>query len=309
MSKPSPILYFRLAIIAFFVLCISLLCIQAEAQEQQPVKKYYDDSKKGWWWYEKIPEKSKEEKKEDKKTAAVPPVEAKPPEIKLPSIKDYTPERLWSMHPDEFEPLLKRFHRKAIMNPNEENMYEYLVIYDIARRKALAVANVQMAMMQKHPEFNTGNEYPVASPGRNAYTRETGKEISKKISEGRQDFALIYFYSDSCGYCKEQSNILGFFTDKHKWEIKKIDINASPQIALRFNVERVPYLMLIYRGSKEHFPVAAGVIAMDDMEDRIFRGMRLLTGEIKMDEYSIYDFQKGGTFDTNKYKSPAPEQR
>jgi conjugal transfer pilus assembly protein TraF len=33
------------------------------------------------------------------------------------------------------------------------------------------------------------------------------------------------------------------------------------------------------------------------MEDKIYRGIRLLAGEITPQEYSIYDFQKGGAFD------------
>ena len=282
-----------------FSLCFSL-CLPAyvlgagEAVSAQPEqKKYYDDLKRGWYWYEKTPEKPKETKegKEEKALAR-----------KLPSLKDYTTGELWNMHPDDFRKLLDDFHKKAVMKPTEENMYEYLVVYDIARRKALAVTNVQMAMMQKHPELNVGSDYPVAAPGRSAYTRETGREITDKIAGGRHDYGLVYFYADDCGYCTEQGNILKYFIDRYGWETKKINVNESPRVASRFNVENVPSLMLIYKGSNNYFPVSAGVVSLNDMEERIYRGMRLLAGETTMEDYSIYDFQRGGAFDTGRYR-------
>ena len=202
------------------------------------------------------------------------------------------------MYPDDFQAVLTEFHKKAVMNPTEENMYEYLTVYDIARRKSLAVANVQMAMMQKYPEFNVGNEYPVVTPGRSAYVRQTISEVKNKISGGKNDYGLIYFYSDGCEFCAEQSNILKYFIEKYGWEVKNINIHENSGIAARFNVEMVPYIMLIYRKSGDYLPVSTGVISLSDMEEKVYRGMRLLAGEITSQEYSTYDFQKGGSFDT-----------
>jgi len=275
--------------------------LTSDPSAQPEQKTYYDDRKRGWYWYERIPEKPKEakEKQEPKQEQKQ---EQKIVTRKLPSLKEYPTEQLWNMHPDDFQKVLSEFHKKAVMKPTEENMYEYLVVYDIARRKSLAVANVQTAMMQKHPEFNVGSDYPIVAPGRGAYTRATNKEIANKITSGKNDFGLIYFYADNCEYCIEQNNILKYFIDKYKWETKKIEVNTNPRIASRFNVETVPYLMLIYKKSDDYFPVSSGVISVNDMEERIYRGMRLLAGEITMDEYSIYDFQKGGTFDTKKFR-------
>ena len=302
----------QLCFLLCFLLCFSL-CLPAyvlgagEAVSAQPEqKKYYDDLKRGWYWYEKAPEKPKEAKKEKERKERKEGKEGKEEKAlarKLPSLKDYTTGELWNMHPDDFRKLLDDFHKKAIMKPTEENMYEYLMVYDIARRKALAVTNVQMAMIQKHPELNVGSDYPVAAPGRSAYTRETGREITDRIAGGRHDYGLVYFYADACGYCTEQGNILKYFIDRYGWETKKINVNESPRMASRFNVGNVPSLMLIYKGSDDYFPVSAGVVSLNDMEERIYRGMRLLAGETTMEDYSIYDFQRGGAFDTGRYKT------
>ncbi|HBL23353.1 MAG TPA: conjugal transfer protein TraF [Deltaproteobacteria bacterium] len=250
-------------------------------------REFYKDHKRGWYWYEKdkVPRK-REEKKEEK---------AK--QHRIPSLKDYAAEALWNMHPDDFQPLLLDFQKKAVMNPSEENVREYYVIQDIARRKSLAFANSASFIMQKYPELNVATDYPTATPGRGALTRLQADEIRAKLVSARSDFGLIYFYSPSCQYCVEQGRIVDMFRDRHGWEVKKVNRDDNPQLAEMFNVKMVPYILLVYRYGKDAIPVSAGVIALSEMEEKIYRGVRLVSKEITPEEYSTYDFQRGGPFD------------
>ena len=113
----------------------------------------------------------------------------------------------------------------------------------------------------------------------------------------RDDFGLLFFYSPTCEYCEEQEQIMRYFEDRYGWEIKRIDFTQESTLADMFGVTIVPTILLVYRNSKEAIPVSAGVISLSEMEDKIYRGIRLLAGEITPEEYSIYDFQKGGGFD------------
>lgn len=270
--------------------------LSSEKKNINTTKKYYDDSKRGWYWYEDPPPKEKDEqKKEEKKEIK----EAK----KIPSLEDYTTDQLWNMHPDEFSKLLNEIHKKAVQYPTEENMYEYLLIQDIARRKSLAVANVQMAMTQKYPEFDVGKDYPLATPGRNVYIQQTTGEIENKIQNSRDDFGLIFFYSPACKYCHEQAKINQFFYDKYKWEIKNVDITKNNNVSRIFNIETVPYIILVYKyNSQDYIPITAGVSSLDEMESKIFRGIKLLAKEDTIENYSKYNFQKGTTQDTTIYQ-------
>ncbi len=173
---------------------------QAEAAvpPDKQVSDYYKDAKKGWYWYEKQPVKP-ERKDEDKKQTA---------KRKLPSLKDYTMEDLWNMHPDDFQPLLKEFHKKAVQAPTEDNVRDYYTVQDVARRKSLAYTNVTGMVMQKYPELSVGTDYPTAIPGRNALVRQQTTEIHQRILRARDDYGLIYFYSPDCQYCLEQDGIL-----------------------------------------------------------------------------------------------------
>ena len=174
-------------LILFFSLCLLPFPSGASETKANEEGTYYRDSKHGWWWYEKDPEKLEEEKKDE------PPSTVKPK--KLPSLKDYSMKELWNMHPDEFEPLLKGFLKKAVQSPTEENVKEYYVVTDVARRKSLAFTNVAAFVWQKYPELSTAKDYPVAAPGRNAFVRQSLTEVETTIRNAQADFALLYFFS------------------------------------------------------------------------------------------------------------------
>lgn len=262
----------------------------------QEVRNYYSDVKRGWWWYEKLPEKEKQKEEE--------PVQEEKPVRKLPSLKDYTEEQLWNMHPDDFQALLMEFMKKAVQFPTVENVTEYYTMQDIARRKALAFTNVAAYVVDTNPQLNVGKDYPVAVPGRTMTVKQQFSEIESIIRSSRDDFALIYFYSPTCPYCEVQSGINKYFVEKYGWQIKGIDVTANSTIASRFGVTTTPTMIMIYKKSQDYQPVSMGVISMDELERKVYRGMRLLKGEITPEEYSLYEFQRGSTFDPRSFKLP-----
>ena len=221
-------------------------------------------------------------------------------------MKDYTVEQLMDMHPDDFQALLMDFQKKAVWRPMPENVEEYYYIQDIARRKALAFTNVVGYVMQKNPALSLSKDYPTAMPGQNALVRTRKSEMDERIARAQGDYGLLFFYSPTCEYCREQEKIVQYFETQYGWEVKRIDFTRERGLADMFGVTIVPTILLVYRGSKDAIPVSAGVIAADEMEEKIYRGVRLLAGEITPQEYNIYDFQKGGGFDVT---APAAKER
>jgi len=253
---------------------------------------YYRDTKKGWWWYQDPPrEEKKEERKEEPKQ-----VEKR---HRIPAMKDYTPEQLWSMHPDDFQALLMDFQKKAVMKLDEESTMEYLTMQDIARKRSLAYANVAAYVQQKNPAL-TLPEYSLATPGMAAATRMRTNEMESRIRQAENDFALLYFHSPDCEFCRAQDGILRFFQERYGWHVRGFDVNRNANLAARFNVTTTPYIILIYRKSRDYLPVSAGVVTLAEMEEKLFRGIRLLSGEITPREYSLYEHRRGGSFDVGQ---------
>jgi conjugal transfer pilus assembly protein TraF len=266
-----------------------LLLIPATLFSGEAISTPDSTDKKGYWWYEVKPEPQKEEEPSQKEEAA--------PARKLPEMKDYSLQQLWEMHPDDFAPLLTEFQKKAVQSPTEGNVKEYFVIQDIAMRKARTYSNVASSIVQKYPALSRSKEYPASIPGQAAFQRQKVQEIQSKIDSAKEEFALLYFYSPYCEYCKEQAPILEFFTQKHAIGIKGINIVEAPAMASQFRVYGVPAILLIRKGSEETYPVSSGVVSLDVLEDRIYRGIRLMNKEIEPAAYSMYDFQRGTAFD------------
>ena len=275
------------------ILCLVVLLFTAGAPcagepplTEENGKAYYGDAKRGWWWYEKIP---LEKKEPEKKTGDG--------EKRSPHLSDYAMEELWNMYPDDFQAVLMAFQKKAVQVPSENNVREYYVVQDIARRKSLAFANASAAVMQKYPDLSVAADYPITAPGRNAAVSQRTEEIESRIRGAREEFALIYFSSAGCPYCAEEGSILGRFVEKYGWDIREIDAEREPAVSSVFGIETTPTLLLVYRGNSDHITVSAGVASLAEIEEKLYRGIRLLKNEITPEEYSLYEFQRGGAFD------------
>ena len=246
----------------------------------------YDERKKGWYWYEAQPELEKEEPEADK------------PEL---AVADRSYEELWSMHPDDFQDMLKKTMKIAVQFPTEENVIKYLVMQDIARRKSTAFANVVGYVGQKYPRFSNADVHPVITPGRTALAELKHGEIKQTIEESSKEFALIMFTQKGCKFCDVQKSILKFFTASYDWTVRLIDIDAHPKLSSRFGIEQTPSIILVHKNSQDYMPVSVGVISLRELNARIYRSIKFLRGEMTPQQWFIYEFEKNAGSDPLKF--------
>ncbi len=283
------------------VFCIAVLCcvlIEVSKSYGATEDTYYSDqSKRGYYWYED-PEQVEAEKpvKPKKRPDTEKPVSAKK-ERRIPSLKDYTPQELWDMYPDDIVELEEDFRKKAVQRPTKENVREHLYVKDLARRKSVAYTNSYMLALQENPDLSLESSMPIAPGAKAIQYKETESERRNKIATSRDDFAIIYFSSPTCPYCVEQDKILGYFKGRNNWTIKKVDKDMYPEMAAKFNVTMTPTLLLIGKGKEDFIPITSGIISLTELEDRVFMGIRLLNKETTPENYSTRDYQKGGPLD------------
>lgn len=232
--------------------------------------------KQGWYWY-KAEKKSKDKEKVEK--------------------KDTVRLNPWTMPAKDFKKMLNDTLDMAVTEPTVENVTRYVELQDIARKKALAFTNVFQLVVQANPQYSTLSQNPTIRPGIKALTVMRREEVSTCIDNATGDFALLYFYRPDCHFCAVQNSILAFFTDNRPWLVKKVNIYEHPEAALRFNVTTVPYILLVSREFGEYMPVSVGVVSLNDFEDRLCRSVKFMRHEISPEQFSLYDFQKGGAGD------------
>jgi len=264
----------------------------------EEVKDFYQKAKEGWFWYQDpLPE---EEPEVHKQGDPVVTTEAGPKqyETRNPSLKNYTIQQVWNMHPDEFHGLLNSIEKKAVQTPSEENILEYAMIQDVARRKALAFSNATMFVTQKYSEkFNINQDVPITAPGISAKVQEREAEINNTLLNAKEDHALLFFVAQGCGFCDKQAAILTYFVEQYGWQIKAIDIGQHPTVAARFNITSTPTLVLVKNGSEQTMPISVGVTALPDMQHKLYQAIRYLAGDTDIESFQTFDYQKGGALD------------
>jgi conjugal transfer pilus assembly protein TraF len=258
---------------------------------------YYSDSQKGWWWGDRSVGQTEKPAEDTQGTQAPEKEERENAPWVPPSLRQYSYEEVWNMHPDRFYEFQEAFKKKAVQDPTEENVKDYYEVQEIARKKALAFSNTAQYVWQKHPELSVARDYPTATPGNLSRIGQISGEKKRTLQANRNDYALVYFWKADCPYCEEQGKILDWFQGRTGWIVKPVNTAEQPDVAARVGVDMTPAVILIRRGSRDFFPVSAGVISADEIEDKTYRAVRLLNKEISPEEYSMHDFQKGGGFD------------
>ncbi|WP_306549134.1 conjugal transfer protein TraF [Desulfobulbus sp.] len=287
-------------------LCLTLLATPVWCGTSAPsaTASFYQESKHGWFWYED-PAPAVEEERE------MPVTESKAsPLSREVSLAQYSTETLWNMHPDDFQQLLNGLQKKAVQYPTEQNILEYLSIQDIARRKALAYANATQYVTRKRSDlFNISQVYPTSSPGAVARVQMQQEEIAGTIREARADHALLFFVAAGCGFCEKQAQILAYFVDKYGWQVKPVDMERQPNLALRFNITTMPTLLLIRQDREASMPIATGVATLPEIERNLYQAIRSMRGDTSMESFTTYEFQKGSSLDpTSILKIQTPWQ-
>lgn len=201
------------------------------------------------------------------------------------------------MAPPQFQEIYDNTLNAAVQKPTEESVKDWYTMQDIGRRKALEFTHVSQYVVQTNPDLNFLKDSPLAAPGRKALYQQQKKDVQNALAQARQENGLIYFYSTTCPYCVEQSKILKRFTNQYGWEIRGVNILDEPELASHFNVETTPTILLVDRDNPNSFPVGVGVVARSELEQNIYRGMRILNGTSTPSQYNMYDFQIGSALD------------
>ena len=266
---------------------LMLACSWAIAAEATTTKAPRPD--RGYWFYEDPPKKPKAKKV---RRGTVPTARA--PLGPLPPYKD-----LMDAHPADLRQIFTERLEEAVWRPTPKNVYAFMLVKDVARRKALAVTQMHSYLLLKYPKLNMNSVRAVSTFARDTEAKEKQREIARALARERNRFALIYFRSDSCVFCKEQDGAIHFFQIRTGWQVKEVDVNRMPSLAHQMNIEVTPSIILIKRGSEDYMPVAVGATATTDLEGNVYRGMRLLKGQVTPEQFFMYEFDKGGLMDPN----------
>lgn len=76
-----------------------------------------------------------------------------------------------------------------------------------------------------------------------------------------------------------------------------MDLDRRPEAGTRFGIEVTPTTMVIRRNSKQHMIIASGVEAYPNLAQMAYQAVRLLTGDIRPEQFMTGAGEEDGFFD------------
>jgi len=261
----------RIINMTMITLIFITLPLLAEAQDRP--------EKRGWSWYED------------------PPVveEINPDFATEPTIPAF--EDLQKMTPESIGKLMDSQLAFAIVSEDVAEVAEYYTILDFVRRRSRTFTALTGVALLENPILNARTSYPITNEGRTVRSRERKAEKDKRLQTERGEFALVMFSSVGCGFCDVQWGVVQSFQDRTGWNVTKVDIAEHPERAARFNVTGTPMTILIRKNTRDWFPVSVGAVSLPEVTDNAYRGIRVLRGEITVQQFLNNESDDGGFFD------------
>ncbi|MDB5582366.1 MAG: hypothetical protein JWR80_7542 [Bradyrhizobium sp.] len=81
------------------------------------------------------------------------------------------------------------------------------------------------------------------------------------------------------------------------WQVTLMDLDQHPDIRRRYGVEVTPTTMVIRRSSQQHMAIANGVEDYPNLAQMAYRAVRLLSGDIRPEQFMTGPGEDNGFFD------------
>ena len=262
----------------------------------QAQETYFDNQeKKGFYNYEilikEVPEKKKQaESKENNQMSF-------PPKLQLST------RELMTMHPDIFTALLDNYHKKAMTTLSVEDAGDVYQMQKIAIARARGYSNVMSILTQKEVA-GYDQVMPTTKPGIYA-SAKLKKSVEYNYITGKIDnYALIYFYQDSCQSCMAQSMINEELVKDIDIRIKNIDVGdlRHRKLVSMLNITSTPTMYLIKKGEPGEMQIASGVVSVPNIINRLYKTIRLLEGDSSPQNFNLNAKDEGTVLDYTKYE-------
>lgn len=225
---------------------------------------FYERKAEGWFWFE---EKDKQD--------AVPIIEKQQNSPNNPN-----------EHMELVRKKLQFKMNKAMLNPTEENVKDYIVYQHQISNQAQNFSKVWQKVVLTNPELDENLKNPASQLARQVLYSEQEIQEKQKLFKLAKTHGLIYVYGGGCGYCKAFAPIVKSFANRYGFEVIAISADRvisehfpnsrfDNGITERLSIKSWPTLLALNTKTQEVFPIANGLVSETDMISNVM----LLTGE------------------------------
>ena len=265
---------------------IAMMCLIAASGYAFANSDFKPDRGRYWGEIPKSEAENKAEKEQDKK-----------PQYTMPYVPPMAELMKW--HPKDIRKLFTKVHEFHVMAPTLETARAVQEIKAVMNKKARAAAAVEQLAILNNPTQTGVAENAVNPSARSLQRQDKNATITSRIQSERQNYALIMLTQPGCSACQLQRNVLANFSDLFGWKIKEVNIIENPQASARFGVQVTPTTLIASRVNGQWQTVAIGSETLPAIENNIHQAIRLLSGEIRPDQWLTAPTQEKSLYDPN----------
>lgn len=179
---------------------------------------------------------------------------------------------------------LDELKARAILEPTTENVTQYIRFQREQLDRASTFADVWSRAVWQNPELDYTLERPVNTLGKQTWTDQRNIERQGTMQDLSQRYGVFYFYSSNCAACQVFSPIMRGISDQFGLEVLAVSMDGGANDAFpNFVVDtgqyqrmglgenrQVPALVLFDTETKQPIPIGYGLMAADEVMQRIF---------------------------------------
>lgn len=178
---------------------------------------------------------------------------------------------------------LEELKARAILEPTTQNVQAYISYQREQLDRASDFADVWRRAIWQNPELDYTLQRPINALGKKTWTTQRTAQRDAALAAISQRYGVFYFYSSGCAACEVFSPIIRGVSDRFGMTVMAVSIDGGPNAAFpnylidtgQFEAmgmagKQVPALVLFDTVTKQPMPIGYGVMAADDVMDRIF---------------------------------------
>lgn len=178
---------------------------------------------------------------------------------------------------------LDELKARAILEPSSENVIAYIRFQRQQLDRSSTFADVWQRAIWQTPDLDYTLQRPVSTVGKRLWVDNRAAARSAAMAKLSQRYGLFYFYAQSCAACEIQSPILKSLSDSNRLSVVAVSMDGGPnrvfpnyvvdtgqRVRMGLRDAATPALVLFDTVTKRPIPIGAGLMAADEIIDRIF---------------------------------------
>ena len=178
---------------------------------------------------------------------------------------------------------LEEARAEAILDPTPENVTAYLQLQQETLQRAAAFSDAFRRTVWATPELDYTLKRPVGALAKQVWSDERREARDRALASLKDRYGLIYLGHAGCASCRVFGPLLRAFATRHRLDVLAVSLTGDalegwPEAVadngraarLGLGDAPVPALVLFDTRTKTVQPVGFGVMAEDEMAERIF---------------------------------------